>query len=109
VNVPGATVVFRVELRCLACGRDIGVLETPRWPTCGRCLFKASVADSAICLPDWSRLRCSVCRGNVYADEVRTIRKYPPVAWDDDESHRRGRPPKWLVALRMSDRDVVGD
>jgi hypothetical protein len=109
VNAPGPTVVFRVELRCLACGRDIGVLETPRWPTRGPCLFKASIADSAICLSDWPRLRCSVCRGNVYADEVRTIRKYPLVAWDDDESHRRGRPPNWLVAQRKADEDVMDD
>ena len=49
---------------------------------------------------DWSRLRCGSCGGNAYADDVRTTRIYPALAWDQLEPPRRGRPPRWLIAER---------
>ena len=44
--------MFRIDVRCLACGRLEGTLEVDRWPTAGPCLFQ-----TAIHLFRWSRLR----------------------------------------------------
>ncbi|HET6315887.1 MAG TPA: hypothetical protein VFG86_05475 [Chloroflexota bacterium] len=105
VNVDDHVVVFRVELRCLACARILGTLETRRWPCIGPAVLDIPGTISPVSVADWSRLRCATCGGNAYADEVRTVRLYPPVAWDDLEAPRRGRPPSWLVAQRQAARD----
>jgi hypothetical protein len=96
------TVIYRIELRCLACGRAIGMLEAARWPAVGPCWFQAADGSPAMPISDWARLRCAVCGGNVYEDGIQILRTYPPLSWEEDESHRRGRPPKWLVAQRRA-------
>ena len=93
-------VVHLVELKCLACGRGIGMLQAPSWPCFGSVLFQAVDNHSIIPVSDWRRLRCAVCGGNVYADEVRSIRVYPALSREDLDIPRRGRPPGWLVAQR---------
>jgi hypothetical protein len=84
--------------------------DSPRWsdgPDCvaedvGPGRFQPSDGSPAITISDWARLRCAVYGGNVYEDGVQTLRTYPSLSWEDDESHRRGRPPKWLVSQRRA-------
>ena len=109
MNASEPVIVVRVELRCFACDRCLGVLETRRWPSLGPALFTPVGSGSAVSVSDWSRLRCAACRGNPYAGESRTVRVYPPVSWDDLEGPRRGRPPTWLVAQRRAARESQGD
>ena len=102
--------MFRIDVRCLACGRLEGTLEVDRWPTAGPCLFQtAHPSVPVVEVAAWTALRCSTCRGNVYADDIRAVRIYPPVAWDDDASHRRGRPPRRLVAQRKASLETDDD
>ena len=98
-------VIVRVELRCFACDRTLGVLETRHWPSLGPARFKPEGTGSTVSVSDWPRLRCAVCGGNPYAGETRNVRVYPPVSWDDLEGPRRGRPPTWLVAERRALRE----
>ena len=91
-----------VDPRCLACGRDTGVLESRAWPWAGPVLLRPSDGHVTMTVCDWSRLRCAVGNGNVYADEIRIRRVYPALSPDDLEVPRRGRPPKWLVAQRRA-------
>ena len=100
----GYTTLYVVELCCLACGRDSGVLESRVWPWAGPVLLRPSDGQVAMTVCDWSRLRCAVCNGNVYAyaDEVRIRRVYHALSPDELDLPRRGRPPKWLVARRRA-------
>jgi hypothetical protein len=99
--------VYLVDLRCLASGRDVGVLEARSWPCAGPVLFRARAAQPVVAVPEWRRLRCEVCRGNVYADEIHSLRVYPALSRDDLDVPRRGRPPKWLIAQRRAAFDGV--
>jgi hypothetical protein len=102
-------VVFRVDLGCLLCGRTIGTFETRRWPWFGPVVLHRPCGEPAMSAENWSRLRCTTCGGNVYADEVRTAKLYPSVSLDDLELPRRGRPPRWLVAQRQAARFTAHD
>ena len=102
-------ILFLVELRCLSCARVIGTLETRRWPWHGPASLRPTAGARPVPVANWPNLRCATCGGNVYADEVETIRVYPRVSWDDLEQPRRGRPPAWLVAQRRAARDADGD
>ena len=95
--------VFHIDLICLLCGRALGILQTRRWPSRAPALFRPDGQARAVEIADWCRLRCPTCGGNVYPDEVSTVRVYPSVRWDD-ERPRRGRPPKWLLAQRQAAR-----
>lgn len=94
--------MFRIELACLLCGRAIGALETRCWPVLGPALLRSTGQSPAVCIADWSRLRCTTCGGNVYVDEVRTVRLCPSGSLADLEQPRRGRPPKRLVAQHQA-------
>jgi hypothetical protein len=94
-------VVFHVELACLLCGRALGALQIRRWPSRGPATFRPIGPSPACQLADWCRLRCLVCGGNIFPDEVEAVRVYPPVQWED-ERPRRGRPPKWLSEQRRA-------
>ncbi len=96
-------VVILVELRCLLCARTIGSLEAERWLALGPMLFRPAGVDHPVWITDWRRIRCALCGGNSYPDEVTTVRVYPPIRWDDSDRPRRGRPPKWLVAARRAE------
>lgn len=98
----GYTNLYLVELCCLACGRDCGVLESRVWPWASPVLLRPSDGQVPMMVCDLSRLRCAVCNGNVYADEVRIRRVYPALSPEELDIPRRGRPPKWLVAQRRA-------
>ena len=93
--------------RCAACDRrltasdqaSVGTfpLVTPEHLV----LLRSTGQSPAVCIADWSRLRCATCGGNVYVEEIRTARLYPSGSWDDLERPRRGRPPKRIVAQRQ--------
>jgi hypothetical protein len=68
----------------------------------GPAFLRSAGASSGLLISDWTRLRCAICGGAVYADEVRTVRQYPPVSWDDFDRPRRGGPPNWLLAERRA-------
>ena len=94
-------VVFHVELACLLCGRALGTLQIRQWPSRGPGTLRPIGPTPACQLADWCRLRCLVCGGNIYPDEVEAVRVYPPVQWEN-ERPRRGRPPKWLSEQRRA-------
>jgi hypothetical protein len=95
--------LFVAEITCLLCGRQVGTARAERWPPAGSVLFRS--VDSSIegQVATISRLRCPVCGGNTTVDELteHTVRVESPTEWQD-ESKRRGRPPKWLVELRKA-------
>lgn len=103
----GPSVVVRVELGCLLCARALGTLVVPRWPWPGPASFHPAGGAPALEVPDWRRLRCAACGGNVYPDEVTPVRIDPRVPADDGRP-RRGRPPGWLVAQREAARAAEG-
>ena len=94
--------IYLVDLRCLACGRDVGLVQSRSWPCGGAVLLRPGGQQTLICVARWWSLRCAECNGNVYADEVRTARLYPSLSRDELDTPRRGRPPNWLVALRRA-------
>ena len=96
---PRRTIRFSVELGCLLCARDVGVLESSAWPSCAGSLLRPAMP--AVVVPDWHQLRCDTCGGSVIPMEVarRWIRNEPPIDWLADRP-RRGRPPKRLVDQR---------
>lgn len=90
---------FTVELSCLLCARDMGVLQSPVWPTCAGRLLRPGLR--AVDVPDWHHLRCGTCGGSVIPVEVirQVVRMEPSIDWSA-ERPRRGRPPKRLAAER---------
>jgi hypothetical protein len=95
-----AKIIVLVELRCLLCARVVGTLQAERWPPAGPVLYLPAEAERSIPVTDWRRIRCATCGRNTYSDEIRTVKLYPPVSWDELDPPRRGRPPKWLIAQR---------
>ena len=84
----------RVELQCLLCARELGVLESASWPAYGRLvLYRTGLP--AVLVDDWRRLRCAVCDGAAMPAEIltRPVRIETPIDWSS-ERPRRGRPPK---------------
>jgi hypothetical protein len=109
VSAPSFVRVYLVELRCLACGRDIGVLETHVWPTARPVLIRVDRGERAQTVPDWTRLGCVVCNGNAVVEEISSMRVYPALSPEELDVPRRGRPPAWLVAQRRAAALAVGD
>lgn len=94
--------LFSIELWCLACGSEVGVLRTNRWPLFGPFLFQQDGTERHIPIADWTQLRCVSCSGSPYIDGVRSRRVYPRLRPEDLDVPKRGRPPKWLVAQRQA-------
>jgi hypothetical protein len=96
VSRPSTSYLVAVaDVCCYMCGESCGAIEArPDQP--GVALFRGrQVALRS--------LRCPRCRGAVYLDQPRTVRR-----WDDHinwafDAPRRGRPPQWLVDLRSTD------
>jgi hypothetical protein len=91
-----------IELVCLLCSREIGVLESDAWPPYGTVLLRQTgVANRPIA--DWRRLRCATCGGAAMPDEIthRIVRIEAPIDWLA-ERPRRGRPPARLVEQRRA-------
>ena len=94
---PRRTIRFSIEIGCLLCARDVGVLECAAWPSCAGILLRRAMP--AVMVSDWHQLHCDTCGGSVIPVEVtrRWIRNEPPIDWLADRP-RRGRPPKRLAA-----------
>jgi hypothetical protein len=95
------TRLLRAELRCYLCGETCGVLAAPPAPTMPRVARFASADGSPARMLAWSALRCPRCSsGSLFVDEPQiVVRRREHVDWAADRP-RRGRPPRWLVALR---------
>ncbi len=96
-SAPRRTIRFSIEIGCLLCARDVGVLECAAWPSCAGMLLRRAMP--AVMVSDWHQLRCDACGGSLIPVEVtrRWIRNEPPIDWLADRP-RRGRPPKRLAA-----------
>jgi hypothetical protein len=94
--------VLIAELRCCLCSETCGTLESS--PAAGlQAVARFRPADgSAARLVVWRRLRCPRCgSGTLFADAPEVVsRRDEQVDWALDPP-RRGRPPGWLVALRV--------
>jgi hypothetical protein len=100
-SVPEKTRVLRAELRCYLCGETCGVLEAPPAPTMPRVAQFCAADGSPARMLAWGALRCPRCSsGSLFFDEPEiVVRRLERVDWAEDRP-RRGRPPRWLVALR---------
>jgi hypothetical protein len=101
VSPPERNRVLRAELRCYLCAETCGALEappSPSMPPVAR-FFPADGSPGRVLV--WRRVRCPRCAsGSLYLDEPETVvRRVEQIDWDL-ERPRRGRPPRWLVALR---------
>ena len=92
-----------IELTCLMCGRDLGMLESEVWPNYGSVVLHLSRSRSVL-ITDWRRLRCSCCGGAAMPGEIthRLVRTEAPLDWSS-ERPRRGRPPKSVAAQQQLD------
>ena len=95
------TICFTIELTCLQCARELGVLESAAWPTTAGRLLRSGLPDLQV--PDWRRLRCGACGGSAIPAEVtrKLVQREAPIDWLA-ERPRRGRPPKRLAAQSVS-------
>jgi hypothetical protein len=91
-----------IELSCVLCGRDLGVLESDAWPAYGAVVLRRKGFEPVM-VADWRRLRCAVCGGAAFPVEItsRLVRTEKPLDWDEDKP-RRGRPPKSVVEARKA-------
>ena len=98
---PQTTRVLRAELRCYLCSETCGVLEAPPAPGMPRVAQFCAADGSPARRLDWSALRCPRCgSGSLFLDESEiVVQRLERVDWALDRP-RRGRPPRWLVALR---------
>jgi hypothetical protein len=93
--------VLRADLRCYLCARTFGALEAAaaaRMPPIAR-FWPADGSPSRRLA--WRGLRCPRCRSSLLVlDGLETIvRRVEHVDWRSEQP-RRGRPPRWLIALR---------
>lgn len=89
------------DLRCYLCAETCGVLEAPPAATMPPVARFSATGGSLPRMLAWSALRCPRCRsGSLFLDEAAiVVRRFERVDWTLDQP-RRGRPPRWLVALR---------
>jgi len=94
--------VLTATLRCHLCGETCGVLESP--PTAGlppvaRFTPAGGGATEEVL---WQRLRCQRCGSrSLFVDDLEIVTKRIDAPFNTlFEKPRRGRPPRWLVALR---------
>jgi hypothetical protein len=102
-SMPRRVTRFIIELSCLQCARELGVLQSATWPTTAGRLLRPGVPDMEV--SDWRRLHCAPCGGSAVPVEVtRTVvRREAPIDWLAEQP-RRGRPPR-----RLATRSVSGD
>jgi len=102
---------FSVDLGCLLCGRDIGVLQTDTWPAY-RGVVLRQAGSPPLPVADWRRPRCAVCGGAAMAADVtwRSVRDEArstgPPSGRDGAARRSGSSPSAPAAHRPH--DVVG-
>jgi len=78
-----------VELACLMCGRDLGMLESEVWPNYGAVILHLPRSRS-ILITDWRRLRCTTCGGAAMPGEIthRLVRAEVSLDWSSDRPRR---------------------
>src|SRR5438309_223881 len=78
---PRRSIRFSIEIGCLLCARDVGVLECTAWPSCAGMLLRRAMP--AVMVSDWHHLHCDTCGGSVIPVEVtrRWIRNEPAIDW----------------------------
>ena len=93
--------VLRADLRCYLCAETFGALEAAPTATMPAVARFCPADGSPSRLLAWRGLRCPRCGSNsLVLDELETIvRRVERVDWAIEQP-RRGRPPRWLVALR---------
>ncbi len=97
---PKRSRVLTAELRCYLCGETSGTLEGPAGPGLPLVARFSPADGSPPRALAWQGLRCSRCGSASLVDELETVvRRIERVDWAL-EAPRRGRPPRWLVALR---------
>jgi hypothetical protein len=100
-----ATRVLRAELRCYLCAETAGAVESETAAAGMPPLARFCPADgSPARVLAWRRLRCPRCgSSSLFLDEPETIvrrdERLDRLDWDLDRP-RRGRPPRWLVAMQ---------
>lgn len=89
-----------IDLSCVMCGRDLGVLDADAWPAYGAVVLRRTGVTPVV-VTDWRRLRCAVCGGAAIPVDItsRVLRTERPIDWAADKP-RRGRPPKAVVEAR---------
>ena len=99
--VPVRYRVLRAELRCYLCAQTFGALEAAPTATMPAVARFCPADGSPSRLLAWRGLRCPLCGStSLVLDNLETIvRRVERVDWAIEQP-RRGRPPRWLVALR---------
>ena len=87
-----------VQLNCLLCVRELGLLQTATWPARGRATFRATGTTTAVIMTELTSVRCSVCGGSAVADVITQEPSRLPtpsdsIDWEAD-SPRSGRRPR---------------
>jgi hypothetical protein len=104
-KLPPRTRVLRAELRCYLCAETTGAVESEAATSVMPSLARFCPADgSPAQVLAWRRLHCPRCGSrSLFLDEPETVfhrdERLEPIDWDLDRP-RRGRPPRWLVAMR---------
>jgi hypothetical protein len=96
--------VLRADLRCYLCAETFGALEAAPAATMPA-VARFCPADGSPSRPlAWRALRCPRCgSSSLVLDELETlVRRVERVDWRFEQP-RRGRPPRWLVALRAQE------
>jgi hypothetical protein len=96
--------VLRAELRCYLCAETFGALEAAALATMPA-VARFCPADGSPSRPlAWRGLRCPRCgSASLVLDELeRIVRRVERIDWGIEQP-RRGRPPRWLVALRSQE------
>jgi hypothetical protein len=93
--------VLRADLRCYLCAETFGTLEAAPTATMPAVARFCPVDGSPSRLLAWRGLRCPRCgSSSLVLDDLETsVRRVERVDWANEQP-RRGRPPRWLVALR---------
>src|SRR3954462_7550512 len=101
ISAPEKTAFLRAELRCYLCAETCGVIEAPPAPKMPPVARFCAADGSPARILAWSALRCPRCRsGSLFLDDADiVVQRFERVDWALDQP-RRGRPPRWLVALR---------
>jgi hypothetical protein len=101
---PERHLVLRADLRCYLCAETFGVLEAAPAASMPPVARFCPADGSSSRLLAWRGLRCPRCwSSSLVLDELETIvRRVERVDWGIEQP-RRGRPPRWLIALRAQE------
>ena len=103
VEPPKQERVLTARLQCYLCGHTCGVLEAPESVGLPPVACFTSSDGSPSRLVAWQRLRCARCgSGSLLVDELEIVtRRHEPPFDMAEDTPRRGRPPRWLLELRV--------